>query len=149
MIETTSPSLVAQNINLGGYTLESRGTPQPAALGSLRVQARTIRGDTNNHDVSLLTEHGDSALTTLQDMGDVAPLDRGHDAEYFVFLTAQCLRNLSSCTRDIMPSRDKIRTPPSSVWSSLRKFVHVERHSPHTLLNMAPRPLSVRTHDLT
>lgn len=94
--ETASPTLAVHNVDLG-YTSESRGTPPLAAPGSLRVQVSTIRGDTNNHDVSLVTEHGDSAPTTLQDLGDSAPLDRGYDDKYFVFLSSQCSRNLFSC----------------------------------------------------
>jgi hypothetical protein len=128
MTDTASPSrrshLTAQNTDFG-HTGELRGTPPPAVPGSFPVP--TIRGHTNNHNVSLLTEHGDSASTTLQDLGDSAPLDGGHDAVYFVFLTARGLRNLSSCARDTLISPDKIRNLPSSVWSSLHKFVHVDR----------------------
>ena len=90
MIDTTSlfqlPPLAAQSIDFG-HTSEYRGTPPPAVPGSLPVP--TMRGGTNNHDVSLLEEHGDSISTTLQDLGDYAPLDGGHDAEYLVFLTTQ------------------------------------------------------------
>ncbi|KAF8486452.1 hypothetical protein DFH94DRAFT_184524 [Russula ochroleuca] len=107
---TASPSrrshLTAQNTDFG-HTGELRGTPPPAVPGSFPVP--TIRGHTNNHNVSLLTEHGDSASTTLQDLGDSAPLDGGHDAV------------------DTLISPDKIRNLPSSVWSSLHKFVHVDR----------------------
>ena len=88
MIDTTSlfqrPSLAAQSIDLG-YTSEHRGPPPPAAPGSL--PAPTTRGDTNNHDVPLLEEHGDSVSTTLRDLDERAPLDGGHNAEYLVFIT--------------------------------------------------------------
>ena len=66
----------------------------PAILDRLPVP---IRGDTNNHDASLLTEDGDSAPTALQDLSNsarlVAGVAGGNDAKYFVFLTVQDLRN--------------------------------------------------------
>ena len=118
--------LAARNID-DSHTSETRSTTPPAVLDRLPVP---IRWNANNHDVSLLTEDGDSAPTTLQDLGDSARLAAkvagGHDAKYFVFFTIQDLRNLPSCTRNILPSPDKFRNTPSSVWSSL--YAYVEHH---------------------
>ena len=61
--------------------------------------------------------YGDCPPITSQDFGDSEPLKREQDAEYFMFLAAQDLQNLFSCTRDILLSSDK-RNLPSSVWSS-------------------------------
>ena len=127
MIDTTSlfqrPPLAGQSIDLG-HTSEHRGTPPPAVPGSL--PAPTTRGDTNNHDVPLLEEHGDSVSTTLRDFGDCAPLDGGHDAEYIVFLTTQTAKFILNTRDTLLP--DKTRNSLSSVWSSLQGSGHVERH---------------------
>ena len=84
--DAVSPSqwslLATQNIDLD-CTSESQGTSPPAVPGCLPMP--TIREDTNGHKVSLITEHGDSAFTTLRDLGDSAPLNRGHNAEYLPF----------------------------------------------------------------
>ena len=122
------PPPTAQNIDLD-HTSECHGRPPPTLPG--RLPAPTIQGDTSNHDISLLAEHGDSVSTTLQDLGDSAaisaPLDGGHDAKYFVFLTTQDMGNLSLSARATL-TPDKTRNTLSSVWSSVHKFVQVERH---------------------
>jgi len=81
---TASPpqwSLVAaQNVDLC-HVNESRGTYPPAVPVGLRLPVATIRGDANNHNVSLPTEHGDGAPTTLPDLDDSGTPDVGYDAE--------------------------------------------------------------------
>lgn len=128
IIDTVSlfhrPPPAARNIDLD-HTSECHGIPPPTVQGSLPVA--TIQGDSNNHDVSLLPDHGDSVSTTLQDLSDNAPLDGGHDPEYFVFLTIQDLRKSFLSIRDNL-TPDKTRNALSSVWSSIHKFAQVERY---------------------
>ena len=102
--------LAGQNIDLGSS--DPRGLSLSAVPGSLPVP--TIRGDIRKRKTSPLADHGDSALSTSQDLADITlhGLGDGTDSKYFVVLAIQGLRNLSLF---------------SHVWPSLSKFAHVVR----------------------
>jgi hypothetical protein len=99
------------------------GLLPPAVSGGLPVSI--IQGDINEHQASLLADHG--APSTPQASADSTLHGLGHATEYYVVLAIQELRNLSSCPRDILLALGEITSSPLNILPSLSKFSHVGR----------------------
>lgn len=80
-------------------------------------------------ETSLPADHGDGVPSTPQDLSRFK-----HATEYFVALAIQRLRNLSPYPRPIVLALSRIRNELPNIWSSISKFVHVERNTLMTIV---------------